>query len=90
MRRLAIASFLALTGCATTLAPKIVTRDVFIPTPQRCVDPAKIPNEPAETVLSIDARQAADQASRQAKLLRAWGRELRALIVPACTKENSK
>ena len=87
MKRLVILAACALAGCATTPAPKIVTRDVFIPTPVRCVDPAKIPSEPAETALSIDARQAADQASRQAKLLRAWGRELRALIVPACTKD---
>jgi len=87
MRRLALASFLALTGCATTPTPKIEIRETKVPVPVRCVDPAKIPKEPAEVALSLDARQAADQGGSQSKLLRAWGRELYALIVPACTKD---
>ncbi len=72
-----------LAGCATAPAPKIETQVVKEPVPVRCVDPAKVPVEPAKTgALPSDARAAADTLAAKVLELRGYGRELIALIGP--------
>jgi len=79
---------LALSSCATPPAPQIVTKEVKVPVPVACVNKAAVPIEPDAVVIPLtDARLAADIAASQALKYKAWGRELYALIVPACTKE---
>ena len=78
---------LALTSCATPPTPQIVTREVKVPVAVPCVDKAAIPPEPATVAIPLtDARQAADIAASQALKYHSWGKELYALIVPACTR----
>jgi hypothetical protein len=86
MRLLTLATLFALSACATVPEPRIVTKEVKVPVAVRCVDPASVPAEPATVAMPTDARQAADTAASQAQLLRKWGRELYALIVPSCTR----
>jgi hypothetical protein len=89
MRRLILASLLALTSCAPNCPPpKVVTQTVLTPVAVRCIDPAILPAEPPTITLPIDARLAADLAASQAKDLRKWGRELQAIIGP-CTIDRS-
>lgn len=87
MKRVTIISALVLASCATVPPPEpqIVTKDIYVPVPVKCIDPASIPPEPGTVALPIDARLAADMAASQAKELRVWGRSLMALIGP-CTK----
>lgn len=76
-----------LASCATVPPPesKVVTKNIYVPVPVKCVDPASIPPEPGTVAMPIDARLAADLAASQARDLRKWGRGLMALIGP-CTK----
>lgn len=82
-------ALLLLASCATMppVEPKIETREVRVPVPTRCIDPALVPAEPGTVTLPIDARLAADLAASQAKELRAWGRKLLAIIGP-CTRQE--
>ena len=78
---------IALTSCASVPEPRIITKEVKIPISAPCVDSTAIPSEPQEVTLPLtDARQAADIAASQALKYHSWGRELYALIVPACTR----
>lgn len=82
---MAIAS---LSACAAVPPPEtqIVIRELKIPVPVACVDPASVPIEPGAVILPLnDARGAADIAASQALKYKAYARELYALIVPACT-----
>jgi len=82
---------LALASCATPPAPRIVTKEVKVPIAVACVDKSLLPEMPGAVAIPLtDARKAADIAASQALKYKAWGMELYALIVPACTKENSK
>lgn len=84
----ACASAMLLSACATVPPPEpqIVIRELKIPVPVACVDPASVPIEPGSLVLPLnDARAAADIAASQALKYKAYARELYALIVPACT-----
>jgi len=85
MRHLTVASLLALSACATVPEPKIVTKEVKIAVPVRCIDPVLIPIEPGTILLPADARAAADLAAAKALELRGWGRALVALMGP-CTR----
>ncbi len=84
MKRLCVAATLALTACQTT--PGIEVREVPVPTPVRCVDPSDIPPEPGQVrdQFNGDAKHDLGILAPNALELRAWGRALRALIVPAC------
>ena len=83
---LPLSGAIALASCAPTCPPpKVVTQVVKEPVAVACIDASTIPAEPGTLVLPSDARLAADIAASQAKELRAWGRELAALIGP-CTK----
>ena len=79
---------IALASCATTPAPRIVTKEVRVPVAVACVDKSLLPAMPGAVALPLtDARKAADIAASQALKYKSWGMELYALIVPACTKD---
>jgi hypothetical protein len=80
---------LALTACSHN-EPGIDVRTVKVPTPVRCVDPAKVPAEPAQVgdQLNGDAVHDLGIVAPSALELRKWGRSLRALIIPGCTIVN--
>lgn len=77
---------LLLSACQTT-QPGIEVREVPVPTPVRCVDPADIPPEPEQVgdQFNGDAKHDLGILAPNALELRSWGRTLRALIVPGCT-----
>lgn len=85
-----IPAALLLSACAGRTDPpavQIVTQEVKVPVPVRCVDPSAVPGEPVQvgSRLNGNARHDADILGASAIQLRQWGRELRALITP-CTK----
>ena len=88
MKPAAFVLALTLASCAARVpAPKIVTKEVRVPVPVACVDMSAIPTMPEAVVLPLtDARKAADISASQALKYKAWGQELYALIVPACTR----
>lgn len=82
-----IIAALMVSGCAAGPRPiDVQTQVVDKAVPVACIDPAKVPVEPAATPsLPADARQAADILGVVDKSLRAWGHGLMALIKP-CTQ----
>lgn len=83
---------LALTACATGQQQGIRTTLVPSPTPVACVDPAQVPAEPPSVAsqLTGDAVHDLGIVAASALDLRAYGRTLRALIVPGCETVASK
>jgi len=70
----------ALAGCAHK--PEVEIREVPVPTPVTCVDPARIPPEPPRVahLFNGNARHDLTILADNAKDLRAWGEEMRALL----------
>ena len=76
---------LLLTACATDRqGVRVVQQPVPVPVP--CVDPAQVPAEPPQVSdrFNGDAKHDLGILAPNALELRAWGRTLRALIVPGC------
>lgn len=69
-----------LAGCAHE--PKVEIREVPVPTPVTCVDPAVIPEEPPRVaqLFNGNARHDLVIVAESAQALRTWGQELRALL----------
>lgn len=69
-----------LAGCAHK--PQTEIRQVPVPTPVTCVDPAAIPAEPPRVARRFtgNARRDVEILAENARALRAWGREMRALL----------
>ena len=71
---------LLLAGCAHT--PPVEIREVPVPTPVTCVDPAAIPAEPPRVArrLTGNALRDLEIVAESAQALRAWGQEMRTLL----------
>jgi hypothetical protein len=69
-----------LAGCAHK--PQTEIRQVPVPTPVTCVDPAAIPAEPPRVARRFtgNARRDVEILAENARALRAWGREMRSLL----------
>ena len=78
MKRLALLAAVALAGCAQK--PEI--REVPVPTPVTCVDPARIPAEPPRVAQRFtgNARNDLSILAESAQALREWGQEMRGLL----------
>jgi hypothetical protein len=76
-----------LTACAHT-QPGVRVETVSVPTPVRCVDPARVPVEPPTVGDRFNGNAAHDLGilAPNALELRKWGETLYALIVPGCTR----
>lgn len=76
----ALPLILLLAGCSTMKQPEI--REVPVPTPVACVDPSEIPPEPPRVAdeFNGDARHDLEVLAPNARALRQWGQELRALL----------
>lgn len=79
MRRAVIALALLLAGCGND---GIRVETVPVPTASRCIDPAKIPVEPAliDDLLTGNADADVNTIAASAKLLRAWGKQMQAIV----------
>ena len=80
---MALAALLALAGCGqpmprpdSTLPPRVVS----VPIATACVREADIAPEPAHPAVPTDARAAASVLAATDLRLRAWGRELAAML----------
>lgn len=75
----------ALTAC-TANQQGVKTITVRVPTPVACVSPDQVPPEPPQVgdQFTGDAVHDLGILAPNALELRAWGRSLRALIVPGC------
>lgn len=82
----AIALTLLLGGCAALQKPAPVVTAAPAPEPAACVDPAQVPAEPPMVGQRFngDAKHDLQVLAPNAKALRDWGQQLRALI-DACT-----
>jgi len=69
----------ALAGCAHKPAE---VREVLVPTPVTCVDPNRIPAEPARVGqrLTGNARRDLEIVAQSAQELRLWGQEMHSLL----------
>jgi len=69
-------------GCAHQREMEI--REVPVPTPVACVNPAQIPEEPARVAQRFNgnARHDLEILARNAQDLRSWGQQLRSLLDP--------
>ena len=67
-------------GCAHK--PDVVIREVPVPTPVTCVDPARIPPEPPRVAQRFNgnARHDLEILAANAQDLRQWGQEMRTLL----------
>lgn len=67
-------------GCAHK--PQVEIREVPVPTPVTCVDPARIPAEPARVAQRFtgNARRDLEILAENAQALRSWGQEMRDLL----------
>lgn len=88
MRR-AILLTVLVAGCAHT-PPPVEIREVPVPTPVECVDPAEIPPEPPTVGQRFngDAKHDLQILAPNAQALRQWGQDLRALL-EACVIEEA-
>jgi hypothetical protein len=70
----------ALAGCAHE--PAVEIREVPVPTPVTCVDPARIPEEPPRVAQRFNGNARHDLVilAESAQDLRAWGQEMRSLL----------
>lgn len=86
-----LGSLMAISAC-THSEPGIEVRTVEVPTPVPCVDFEDVPAEPDQVgdQLTGDAAHDLFIIAPSALELRRWGRELRALIVPGCTRLNAE
>jgi hypothetical protein len=80
VKRLPVLLFVALAGCAHK--PEVAVREVLVPTPVTCVDPAAIPPEPPRVAQRFtgDARRDLQILAPNARALREWGQEMRRLL----------
>lgn len=69
-------------GCAHKQEEVVVLREVPVPTPVRCIDPAQIPPEPPRVAQRFNgnARHDLEILAGNATELRAWGEEMRTLL----------
>jgi hypothetical protein len=67
-------------GC--THQREVEIREVPVPTPVTCVDPAAIPQEPPRVAQRFNgnARHDLEILAKNAQDLRSWGQEMRALL----------
>lgn len=67
-------------GCAHQREVEI--REVAVPTPVTCVDPARIPQEPPRVAQRFNgnARHDLEILAGNAQELRSWGQEMRSLL----------
>jgi hypothetical protein len=79
VKRACIALALVLAGCG---GDGIRVESVPVPTASRCIDPAKIPVEPplVDDLLTGNADADVNTIAASAKLLRAWGKQLNAIV----------
>lgn len=77
-----VALALALPGCKTVAAPPVEVREVLVPTPVACIDPAEIPAEPPTVGgrFNGDAKHDLAILAPSAQALRKWGQDMRALL----------
>ena len=70
-----------LAGCAHK--PEVEIREVPVPTPVTCVDPAAIPKEPPRVAQRFtgNARRDLEILAENAQALRKWGQDMRVLLV---------
>lgn len=83
MRKPALLLALLLGACATQQTPPPVeVREVPVPTPVACVDPAQIPAEPPTVGQRFngDARHDLEILAPNAQALRKWGQDLKAML----------
>lgn len=82
MKRLAALLLFALAGCETLAEPAVVVREVPVPVPAVCIDPAHIPPEPPTVSQRFngDAKHDLQILAPNAQALRKWGRDLQALL----------
>ena len=87
----AVVGLLTLTACATD-QQGVAIHEVPTPVPVPCVDASQVPAEPPQvrSQLTGDAVHDLGIVAPSALQLRAWGRSLRALIVPGCTTIAAK
>ena len=69
-----------LAGCAHK--PEVEIREVPVPTPVTCVDPAAIPKEPPRVAQRFtgNARRDLEILAENAQALRKWGQDMRGLL----------
>lgn len=67
-------------GCAHK--PTVEIRELQVPTPVTCVDPARIPQEPPRVAQRFNgnARHDFGILAENAQALRTWGQEMRSLL----------
>jgi len=81
-RFVSLLALTALAACKTVPAPPVEIREVPMPTPVACVDPAEIPEEPAMVGQRFngDAKHDLAVLAPNAQALRKWGQDMRALL----------
>jgi hypothetical protein len=81
MRHLILPALFALSACQTT-QPGIEVREVEVPVPVRCVDPADVPAEPPRIGDELTGNAVVDLSivAASALELRKWGQEMAALL----------
>lgn len=81
MKRSILLLALLAAGCKHTPEPPQI-REVLVPTPVTCVNPADIPREPPTVGQRFngDAKHDLGILAPNARALRQWGQELRALL----------
>ncbi len=82
MKRSFLILLVILAGCAHKPAPAI--REVPVPTPVTCVNRNQIPAEPPRVASRFtgNAKRDLEILAENAQALRAWGRQMRALLEP--------
>lgn len=87
MKRLLPLAMLALAGCKTIAEPVVEVREVEVPTPVACVDPAAIPAEPPTVGQRFNGDAKHDLAilAPSAQALRKWGQDMRAMLEQCAT-----
>lgn len=80
MKRALLLLAVLVAGCAHK--QEVVIREVPVPTPVTCVDPARIPAEPPRVAQRFNgnARHDLGILAENATELRTWGQEMRALL----------